>query len=113
MNAIMKKILAISLIFLILNLYLPGITCAAQRRLYAAQNTTRITEHSPEVLSTPEEVIPIETITEEKKEGKKTWVWALAGVLLGALALSGGGGGGGEESPPSSSGNTGDVSVSW
>ena len=56
-----------------------------------------VTTRQPQVLSSPEEDIPVvEKATSEKKGGVK-WLWALLGVAIigGIAAVAGGGGGGG------------------
>ena len=98
-----RRILAAVLILLMVNLYLPGIAGAEQHNSPAK---VAITEHPPQILSTPEEKIP----TVEVKKTSWTWV-ILVGLIAGAAAAAGGGGGdgggggGGEDS--------GDVTVSW
>jgi hypothetical protein len=92
-----KKILSGVLVLSLLCLYFPKIGLAGQSRLLAKANTaTNITKHKPEILSLPEENIPLETAAEPKK---KKWGWyVLAGVaLIGLIAAAGGGGGGGDD----------------
>lgn len=62
----------------------------------SATATAGITTRQPQVLSSPEENIPVvEKATSEKKGGMK-WLWALLGVaLIGGIAAAAGGGGGG------------------
>ncbi len=108
-----KKILSGVLILTLLCLYFPQIGLAGQSRLIAKANTaTNITINKPEILSLPEEDIPIEKIGEAIEGKKKKWGWyVLAGVaLVGLIAAAGGGGGGGSDPPPPT---TGDVTVSW
>ncbi len=108
-----KKILSGALILSLLCLYFPQIGLAGQSRLIAKANTaTTITKHKPEILSLPEEDIPIEKVSEAVEGKKKKWLWyVLAGVaVVGLLAAAGGGGGGGSDPPTTT---TGDVTVSW
>lgn len=89
------------LILSFLGLHFPNITLAASH--YLAQGAT-VTKHTPEMLATPEEKIPVEEIAIERS---KTWLWVLGGALLvGIIAAAGGGGGDGGD-------NTGDVTVNW
>ncbi len=113
-----KKILIGVLVLSLFCLYFPKIGLSGQSHLIAqADPATAITEHNPEILSLPEEDIPIEKIEEAGKGKKKKWGWyvlgglAAVGLIAGAAAAAGGGGGGG-----GGGGNgptTGDVTVSW
>ena len=101
----LKKLLTLVLILSVMSLYLPNLTCAEQRPLFAKAG---VTEHKPEILSTPEEDIP--TIKAKKTSG---WTWLIAIGLIGGVVAAaaggdgdGGGGGGG-------GGDTGDVAVTW
>jgi uncharacterized membrane protein YgcG len=110
----MLKITFTSLLILsVLNLFLPEIAFAEQGHLFAK---AEVTKHRPEILSTPEQDIPVEKV---KKTSFK-WIWVLLGVgAVGAVA-AGGGGGGGDSGGGSAggggggdSGASGDVSVTW
>ncbi|UCH22046.1 MAG: hypothetical protein JSU83_01960 [Deltaproteobacteria bacterium] len=106
-----RKILSGVLILSLLCLYFPQIGLAGQNRLLAKANTaTTITEHKPEILTLPEEKIPLEAAAEPKT---KKWVWyVLAGVtVVGLIAAAGGGGGGGKDVPPPPPG-TGTIVIS-
>lgn len=109
----LKKMIVPVLILSLIGLFLPETLLAGQSRLYV-QNTTAkgITEHSPEILSTPEEDIPVEEVT---KKGMSKWVWIGLGVLLagGAAAAGGGGGGGGGNGDSTPPPDTGDVTIQW
>jgi uncharacterized membrane protein YgcG len=99
------------LIFSVFNLFLPWIAFAEEGHLFAK---AVVTKHRPEILSTPEQDIPVEKV---KKTSFK-WIWVLLGVgAVGAVAAGGGGGGGdsggGSGGGGGGSGATGDVSVSW
>ena len=59
---LLKRIFTAMLTLLVLNLYLPTIAFAEHRYLYAKAG---ITEHEPEILSTPEEDMP--TVKVKKK----------------------------------------------
>ena len=110
-----KKILSGVLVLSLLCLYFPKIGLAGQSHLIAqADPATPITEHKPEILSLPEEDIPIEKRGEAVEGKKKKWGWyVLGGVavlgLIGAAVAAGGGGGDGNGPPPP----TGSVAVSW
>jgi hypothetical protein len=76
------------------------------------------TRHKPEVLSMPEQDIPLREVEKKEKEGFSNWVWIGLGVIAiggAALALGGGGGGGGSGDGGGGSGGdgTGDVSIAW
>ena len=83
--------------------------------LYAQADLLDIkTRHKPEVLSTPEQDIPVRQVAKTEKEGLSKWVWIGIGVIAiggAALALGGGGGGGGGGSDGGD--GTGDVSIAW
>ncbi len=107
----LRRILATVLIFSVLGLHFPKITLAGEGRLFA--KAVGITEHLPEILAPPEEVIPVEEV---KKGKRRTWLWVRGGVVLVgiiAAAAGGGGGGGGGSSDPVEPVNTGDITVSW
>ncbi|MFH2066634.1 MAG: hypothetical protein ABIK15_15660 [Pseudomonadota bacterium] len=78
-------------------------------------NNDKITQNEPEMMASPEETIPVETV--ERKMSK--WEWILLGALaVGALAAAGaaaGGGGGGDDGTAAQqpAGNSGNVEVSW
>jgi len=80
-----------------------------------AENNGKITQNKPEMMATPEETIPVETV--ERKMGK--WEWIILGTLaVGAIAAagaaaSGGGGGGDSQQPAGEPTNTGNVEVTW
>jgi len=95
-----KKILSGVLILSLLCLYFPQIGLAGQSRLIAKANTaTTITKHKPEILSLPEEDIPIEKVSEAVEGKKKKWGWYVLAtvVLIGGIAAAGGGGGGSDD----------------
>jgi len=110
-----KKILSGVLVLSILCFYYPKINLAGQSRLIAKANTaTPITKHKPEILSLPEEDIPIEDIEDAAPGKKKTWGWYVLGgaVVIGlivAAAAAGGGGGGSSDNDN----DKGDVTVIW
>ncbi len=58
----------------------------------------RVTTREPQVLTSPEEDIPVATTASEEKGGGK-WLWTILGVALvgGIIAAAGGGGGGGDD----------------
>lgn len=104
MNSL-RRILATVLILSVLGFHFPKITLAGPGSLFA--KAVGITEHLPEILAPPEEVIPVEEV---KKGKRRTWLWVLGGVVLVGIivaAAAGGGGGGG------GGGDTGDITVSW
>ena len=71
------------------------------------------TQHKPEVLSTPEQDIPLKEVKKTEKKGFSKWVWIGLGVLaVGGAALALGGGGGGDGGG-GDDGGTGDVSITW
>jgi cell division protein FtsL len=80
-----------------------------------AENNGKITQNKPEMMATPEETIPVETV--EKKLGK--WEWIILGTLaVGAIAAagvaaSGGGGGGDSQQPAATNDGKGNVEVTW
>lgn len=71
-----------------------------------------VTTRQPQVLSSPEEDIPVvEKATSEKKGGAK-WLWALLGVaLIGGIAAAAGGGGGGGGGDDGDDGTTGSIVI--
>ena len=99
----------------------PGSTLCNAASLYAQADLFGIkTHHKPEVLSTPEEDIPLTEVKKTEKNGFSKWVLIGLGVLAvggAALALGGGGGGGGSSGGSSggggSGGGTGDVPITW
>ncbi len=95
-----KKLIALVLVLLTLNLYFPG-TAFADKPL---------TNHPPETVSTPEEDIPMKVV---KKKSK--WPWVLLGVLVvGGVAAAGGSGGSGDDGGGGGGdGDEGDVTVTW
>lgn len=101
----LKKLFTVVLILSILSLYFPNITLAEQHHLYAKAG---ITDHKPEILSTPEEDIP--TI---KKKETSSWTWVILLALIGGVAAAAGGGGGSSGGGSSGGGDTGDVTVTW
>ena len=105
---LLKRIFSGMLMLFVLNLYLPNIVFAEHRYLYAKAG---ITEHEPEILSTPEEEIPAAKV---KKSSGWSWLIILA-VIGGAAAAAGGGGGngGGGSGDSTGGGDTGDVTVTW
>jgi hypothetical protein len=108
-----KKILIIFLTALLLNVNFPRVIFSQ-----VGEIEEEIAQHPPEMRSTPEEDIPVQTV----KKGWPAWVWVGLGVLavgaaVGIAAGAGGGGGGGGSSntSPSStaSGSKGNVAVGW
>ena len=108
-----KKILIIVLTALLLNVNFPRVTFSQ-----VGEIEEEIAQHPPEMRSTPEEDIPVETV----KKGWPAWVWVGLGVLAVAAAVGiaagaggGGGGGGSSNTSPSStaSGSKGNVAVGW
>ena len=73
-----------------------------------------VTTRQPQVLSSPEEDIPVvEKATSEKKGGAK-WLWALLGVaLIGGIAAAAGGGGGGDDGDDDGTPDTGEHEFTW
>jgi hypothetical protein len=110
-----KKPLIGVLVLSLLCLYFPQIGLAGQSRLLAKANTaTNITENKPEILSLPEEDIPIEKVEEAVEGKKKKWLWyVLAGVAVVGLIAAAGGGGGGGDGGGGGGDDTGNVTVSW
>lgn len=109
----LKKIIAVIVMVFTLFFY-QSIHLNAQP-LVTVNNDT-ITQNEPEMMASPEETIPVETI--ERKMSK--WEWVLLGALaVGAIAAAGaaagGGGGGGDDgtAPQQPAGNSGNVEVSW
>ncbi|MBW2312209.1 MAG: hypothetical protein JRF35_14270 [Deltaproteobacteria bacterium] len=105
---LLKKIFTCMLILLAFNLFLPTIAFAEHRYLYAKKG---ITEHEPEILSTPEEEIP--TVKVKKSS---SWAWMILLALIAGGAAAAAAGGGEETSTPPTpppSGDTGDVTVTW
>ena len=105
---LLKRIFAGMLILLVLNLYLPNVAFAEHRYLYAKKE---ITQHEPEILSTPEEEIP--TVKVKKSSG---WTWLILLALIAGGAAAAAGGGGETPTPPlngDNGGDTGDVTVNW
>ena len=103
-----KRIFTGMLILLVLNLYLPNIAFSEHRYLYAKAG---VTEHEPEIVSTPEEDMP--TVKVKKSSG---WSWLIIlAVIGGAAAAAGGGGdnGGGGSGVSTDGGDTGDVTYTW
>jgi hypothetical protein len=91
----------------------PGSTLCNAASLYAQADLSYTkTRHKPEVLSTPEQDIPLTEVGKKEKKGFSKWAWIGLGVLAvgcASLALGGGGGGGGDDGGD----GTGDVSISW
>jgi len=69
----LKRIFTGMLIIFVMNLFLSHMTFAEHRVLYAKAG---VTEHEPEILSTPEEDMP--TV----KVKKKSWGWYILLVLI-------------------------------
>jgi len=106
---LLKRIFTGMLILLVVNLYLPNIAFAEPRYLYAKAG---VTEHEPEILSTPEEKIP--TVKVKKTSG---WTWLILIALIGGAAAAAGGGGDEESSTSSTGGggsdDTGSYAGTW
>ena len=101
---LVKRIFISLLMLFTLNLYLPNMTFAEQTHLLAKAD---ITKHPPEILTTPEEDIPVKVIK------KRRWPWVVLGLLvLGGAAAAFVGGGDGDDDG-GGGGDTGDVTVSW
>ena len=107
-----KKIFILFLAALLLNVNFPGVTFSQ-----VGQIDGEIAQDPPEMRSTPEEDIPVETVKKWP-----AWVWVGLGVLVvgaavGIAAAAGGGGGGGGSSNASpattASGGKGSVAVGW
>jgi hypothetical protein len=86
--------------------------------LYAQADLLDIkTRHKPEVLSTPEQNIPLSQVEQMEQKGFSKWIWIGLGLIVvggAALALGGGGGGGGDGGDGGGGdGGTGDVSINW
>lgn len=98
---ILKTFIISLLIPLTLILYFPKITFSEE----GPSPETKVTEHPPESLSTPQEYIPKEKI-------KKFSFWKsflVLGLIGGVAAAAAGGGGGGGDGKS----NTGTVVVGW
>ncbi|MFH2063583.1 MAG: hypothetical protein ABIK15_00115 [Pseudomonadota bacterium] len=82
----------------------------------ASRKDSKITANPPEMMTSTEETLPIETV---KETGISKWVWIGLGVLVvggaAAMASGGGGGGGGDDgsSTPTATSNEGNVAVTW
>lgn len=111
-----KKILSGVLVLSLLCLYFPKIGLSGQSRLIAKANTaTPITKHKPEILSLPEEDIPIEDIEDAAPGENKTWGWYVLGgaVVVGLIVAVAAGSGGGGGSGSGDDDDDGAVTVSW
>ncbi len=96
---LLKRIFTVLLILLTFNLYIPGITFAAQG----------LTKHPLEIRSTPEEKMPAKEVTKKKSR----WLWWVLGLAIvggGAAAISGGGD---DDGGSAGSGNTGTYTGTW
>ena len=95
----------------------PGSSLCSAASLYAQADLFGIkTQHTPQVLSTPEKDIPLTEVAKKEKKGFSNWVLIGLGVLavsVAAMALGGGGGGGGGGGSGGGSGGTGDVPITW
>jgi hypothetical protein len=107
-----KRLLIAALVLLTLHLYFPHIAFAGDEQYLFSK--VDITKHEPEILSTPEEDIPV-----IKKKGS-SWGWYILLVLVAGGAAAAAAGGGEETqtspTPPSNGdngGDTGDVTVTW
>jgi len=101
----LKRIFTGMLIIFVMNLFLSHMTFAEHRVLYAKAG---VTEHEPEILSTPEEDMP--TV----KVKKKSWGWYILLVLIaGGAAAAAGGGGDDESNGDATSSTTGSYTGTW
>jgi hypothetical protein len=105
-----KKIIAVIVMFFTI-LFVHSPHLYAQNAL---EGNDTITQNEPEMMATPEETIPVETV--ERKMSK--WEWVLLGALaVGALAAAGAAAGGGGDDGGTVSeqpaGDSGNVEVSW
>ena len=109
------------MILSVVTINFPGSTLCNAASLYAQADLFGIkTQHTPQVLSTPEKDIPLTEVEKKEKKGFSNLVWIGLGVLavsVAALALGGGGGGGGGSGGGGggggSGGGTGDVPITW
>ena len=78
------------------------------------QADSLITANQPEMMTTPEERIPVDEV---KESGYSKWVWIGLGVVVvgaaAALAGGGGGGGGGDDGGTPAATDEGNVEVTW
>ena len=65
---LLKRIFTALLILLTFNLYMPGITFAAQS----------LTKHPLEIRSTPEKTIPVKKVAKKKSK----WLWWVLGLVV-------------------------------
>ena len=93
----------------------PGSTLCNAASLYAQADLLDYkTRHKPEVLSAPEQDIPLKEVEKTEKKGFSKWVWIGLGVIaIGGAALALGGGGGGGDGASDGGDGTGDVSITW
>jgi len=93
----------------------PSSTLCNAASLYAQADLLDFkTLHKPEVLSTPEQDIPLKEVEKTEKKGFSKWVWIGLGVIaIGGAALALGGGGGGGDGASDGGDGTGDVSITW
>jgi uncharacterized membrane protein YgcG len=115
-----KIVLILIMVFSVMGLNFPQAVFAGKRIMFAEAEDAGITENMPEMLSSEEIDIPVETVKKEKKKGNgMLWKSLSAALLVGVLAVGlggsgGGGGGGGDDGGGGGGGDgTGDVSVSW
>jgi hypothetical protein len=109
------KIMTVWMILSMVAINFPNYNICKAASLYAqADLMDTKTLHKPEVLSMPEQGIPLREVQKAEKKGVSKWVWIGLGVLAvggAALALDGGGGGGGDGEGGGD--GTGDVSIAW
>ncbi len=109
----LKKMFILLLSVSVLFLQFPN---AAFAKYYAMPNdSTKITKKAPQVLSTPDEDIPVDEkaapllIYSPSKKGGSKLLWYILGIaVVGGAAAAGGGGGGGGNGV-----DTGSFTGSW
>lgn len=97
------------LVLTLIGLYVPRISFCADSKLFARADRKTITRHEPEIMSAPEQEMPLGTAEQVKKK-KSPWLWIGLGLGLAALAGIAGGGGGGGDNPGA---NEGTIVVEW
>jgi len=109
---IIKKSFILFLSLSVLFLQFPN---AAFAKFYTiAKVSSKITKKVPQVLSTPEEDIPVVEKAGPPKKGGSKMLWYILGlaVVAGIAAAAGGGGGGGDDDGGGGDG-TGTITVRW
>ena len=101
---IIKKTIILFLSLSVLFLQFPN--AAFAQYFTSAKVSSKITKKAPQVLSTPEEDIPVSKEAAPPKKGSSKWLWYILGLgVVGGAAGGGGGGGNG--------GDTGSFTGSW